>query len=240
MVGYLSYIPEAALSEMLLKKVREKAAHCTEEEWKYYVFHALPEVEDWLRSQKLLHLASWDITKTGALKGLERFRKEQEEALLLLIADEKMSPLHYLKPEIMPGALLLKPVSQADAEKTVGAFVDAFLQKFYSDAPGMLFCAETREGRIQIPYAQILYFEAREKKVFVRTGKEEYGFYSSLNLLQKELPEYFVQCHRSFLVNMRHVQKMDKANGQLLTEQFVPVPYSRSYRRRVEAYWNER
>ena len=240
MVRYLSYVPEVILSELLLKKIREKAAYCTEEDWKYYLFYSVEDIKAWAEQQNLVHLISWDLSGIGAVDMLESFRKEQKDPMLLVIADEKMSPQVYLKPSVMPSSLLLKPVSREEIDRVIDEFVDSFLQKFYGDEADERFTVENREGRIQIPYAQIVYFEAREKKVFVRTGREEYGFYDSLGSLSRQLPSYFIQCHRSFIANMRQFKKMDKTRGLLLSGAGISVPYSRSFKRKVEAYWDGR
>ena len=87
---------------------------------------------------------------------------------------------------------------------------------------------ETREGKTFIPYSQIFYFEAREKKVFLRTLYKEYGFYSTIEELAKGLPDYFLRSHRSFIVNRNTVENM-KGNEVFLRQGFT-IPLSRSYK----------
>ena len=236
MVRYLSYVPEVILSELLLKKIREKAAYCTEEDWKYYLFYSVEDIKAWAEQQNLVHLISWDLSGIGAVDMLESFRKEQKDPMLLVIADEKMSPQVYLKPSVMPSSLLLKPVSREEIDRVIDEFVDSFLQKFYGDEADERFTVENREGRIQIPYAQIVYFEAREKKVFVRTGREEYGFYDTLDSLESRLKEEFLRCHRSFLVNKNKIAGVYLSQNRIALKDGFEVPLSRSYKPAVKEY----
>ena len=83
---------------------------------------------------------------------------------------------------------------------------------------------------MQIPFSQIYYFEARDKKLFVRTKNEEYAFYDTIESLARLLPEHFQRCHRSYIVNMEKIYRIVPSENYIeLTEQ-IGVPVSRSYK----------
>lgn len=58
-------------------------------------------------------------------------------------------------------------------------------------------------------YEEIQYLEARDKKIILHVNKYEISFYSSLQKLEKILPDYFIRCHRSYIVNFMFIQKAD-------------------------------
>ena len=72
------------------------------------------------------------------------------------------------------------------------------------------------EERRYFHYTQILYLEAREKKLILHSGQEELSFYGSLREMEKVLPEYFVRCHRSYIVNFMHISRLDLSQDNLL------------------------
>jgi len=92
------------------------------------------------------------------------------------------------------------------------------------------------EGKQYIPLNQIYYVEAREKKIFIRTKQEEYGFYDTIENMEKKLPENFLRCHRSYIVNMSKVTAVKVSQSLIEVQDNLQVPLSRSYKRAVKEY----
>lgn len=216
--------------------VRKRAAIYTEEKWDYLFFGTVTEAEKFLEQEPVLELISWDITMKGAPEALERLRSVHREAFLLIIADTAIAPTVYLKPRIAPGALLLKPVERTNTEEVIQDIFEVFIKQF-EEGISDTFLVETREGKQYIPIRQIDYFEAKEKKIFIRTKSSEYGFYGTLEMLQEELPDGFLRCHRSYIVNMKRVKALLSAQNLLQMTDQVVVPYSRSYKKTLKEYW---
>ena len=85
---------------------------------------------------------------------------------------------------------------------------------------------KNREGiHFRIAFEQIYYLEAREKKVFIRTRQEEFGVGETMEKLAEQLPENFVRCHRSFVVNAEHITQIRLSESLLYLgkELFVPI-----------------
>lgn len=69
------------------------------------------------------------------------------------------------------------------------------------------------EGEIiRIPYDKISFFESNARKVTLSevSGKSKYNFMAKLDEIQTRLPESFLRCHQSYLVNMCHISRLDK------------------------------
>lgn len=82
----------------------------------------------------------------------------------------------------------------------------------------------------------IYYIEAREKKIFIRTKQEEYGFYDTIENMEKKLPENFLRCHRSYIVNMSKVTAVKLSQSLIEIQNELQVPLSRSYKKTVKEY----
>ena len=75
----------------------------------------------------------------------------------------------------------------------------------------------------------IISYENRIKE-FIRTKKEEYGYYDTLDNLESVLPDNFVRCHRGFIVNLSKVSKYVGAETMLYLNDGAMIPVSRSYK----------
>jgi len=240
MIGYLAYLAIQTENDALLKEVRKKAAYYTDEKWDYYLFDSMENAAVQFLREPSIHLISWDVTSPGSLHFLEQVRREKKDPFLLIVADERVSPVTYLRPVIAPGALLLKPFNRDSLQKTMEELFEEFSSRFYKEDKQTFFTADSREGRLQIPTHQIDYFEAREKKIYLRADREEYGFYSTLEEVLGRLPEEFVQCHRSYVVNMKHVRKIDFGSGMAYLMHNIQIPVSRSRKKALKEHWDGR
>ena len=224
-------------NQILRRTARQYAQRYSEDDWEFYLFESVTRMEEVLTRHPLVNLLSWDLSLPGGLESLERWRPEQRDALLLLVVEASMSPAEYIKPGILPSALLIKPMREDTVQPALKGMLGALTQKLRKDTD-QPFLVETREGTQYIPYDRIRYFEAKEKKVFVRADQEEFGFYRTLDELEKTLPKPFVRCHRAFIVNMDWVESIQWSNGLLQLDGAVTLPLSRSYKEAVKEYGN--
>lgn len=179
---------------------------------------------------QLIHMLYYSFHKGQDLAGLRIFRKQYSGAMVMLVTDPSVSPLEYLRPGIAPDSLLLRPLSDEKLSAVNGEFMDSFLDLFEKKESESNFVVETREEKVFIPHSQIYYFEARDKKLFVRTRNEEYAFYDTIEALGNRLPGEFRRCHRSYIVNMQKIQRILAAENFLDLGNQIGVPISRSYR----------
>lgn len=183
-----------------------------------------------VEDEKLVHLLYYDFRKGQTLNGLRQFRKSYADAMVMLITDTEVSPLEYLRPGVTPDSLMLRPVDGGKLREINGEFLDSFFERFSDKHAESSFVVNTREEKVFIPYANIYYFEARDKKLFVRTKNEEYAFYDTIEALEERLPEGFRRCHRSYIVNTGKIRRIMSADNYVELGDRIGVPISRSYR----------
>lgn len=80
---------------------------------------------------------------------------------------------------------------------------------------------------IKVPYRDILYITSRNQYVEVITTNEHFMMNESLKNITNHLPLYFVQCHRTTIVNLDYVEKIIKPDVFLSDGTVLPV--SRKY-----------
>ena len=211
---------------------KDVIAGISEDYWKIEKISSLRKLQEYLLEKPLIHLLIYDICDRKSLEFLADIRKIYTHTLIMLLADASVSPMEYIRPDLRVSSLLLRPWVKAQAYDVLHSFFSEYMTSFEAAKRDGIdaFVIETREGRISIPYEQIYFFEAREKKIYVCVGKEEYGFYSSIEKISDVLPGYFVRCHRGFIVNTKKIRKIMLSQNIICLSDDFDVPLSRSYK----------
>jgi DNA-binding LytR/AlgR family response regulator len=81
----------------------------------------------------------------------------------------------------------------------------------------------------------IFFFESRGRKIALRTRAQEITFYSNFDALAAQLPNWFLRCHRGYIVNMKKMTGADFAENTLTLSDDSAIPISRTYRDAVRA-----
>jgi len=114
---------------------------------------------------------------------------------------------------------LHKPVENDMLERAVRKAEDNLLA--YQD---MAFCSDGSVFRVA--KREILYFESRYRKIVVHTEHSEFEFYATIRQMEEKAGQGFLQCHKSFLVNLSRITAL--TNGCFRMDDGRCVPISRS------------
>ena len=189
-------------------------------------------------AEKPVDLLYYEFRKGQAVEELRTFRRRYGETRVMLITDPSISPLEYLRPGIAPDSLMLRPLTGEQLDTVNAEFMDSFFERFNRKETESCFLVDTREEKIFIPFFHIYYFEARDKKLFLRTKNEEYAFYSTIESLEKQLPEQFRRCHRSYIVNLDKIVRIRPGESCIELNDQLGVPISRSYKSEFKGVWS--
>lgn len=180
--------------------------------------------------ERQVDLLYYEFQKGQSVDELRLFRQHYGSSLVMLIADPAVSPLEYLRPGVSPDSLLLRPLTADQLETVNTEFMDNFFARFHQEEDESCFVLDTREEKLFIPFSRIYYFEARDKKLFVRVKNQEYAFYDTIEALEKQLPDSFRRCHRSYIVNTSKIVRIQFAENYIELSNQTGVPVSRSYK----------
>lgn len=191
----------------------------------------LQEWTDWGKEQGMDALIC-DVGTSDAVEALEDAKRWNPQARVLPIAGEEIPPTAYVKPEILPFALVWRPLVQANIQGTLQSLLSSIYHGSIQLAK-QTFQVRSRQKIQYIPYPEIYYFESRDKRVYLRTRYNEIVFQNTMGQLEKELPNFFLRCHRSYIVNVAHILEVEPASGLLWLDAQICVPLSRGYRSSV-------
>lgn len=221
-----------------LKKIKSKLENLvpvlSDEKWHFYW---LSELEEFTKQVEKLNggdLLIVDITHPGALEALEQFRKTYTKGFLMLIASTDISPMSYMKPSIKAASLLLRPIDEENMQDVLKEFLIDFINQREAIDLSHTFKIEAKGEVHYIPYNDIYYFEARKRKLYLRTLNEEYQFLDTVDNLEKNLGEQFIRCHRSFIVNVRKIISIALVDNIITLTHDLVVPLSRGYKSNIK------
>ncbi len=163
----------------------------------------------------------------GRMSGLElaaKIRQQDNEIPILFVTgyDEYISQGY----EVAALHYLVKPL---DKQKFFEV-LDRVKRKGKQEVK-LLF--KTENGSLSLPLFKIWYVEARAHQCVLYTDGEEYMIGSSISEMEEYLGAHkeFIRCHRSYVVNLRHVSIIVKS--QLTMDDGRRLPVSRSMEKGV-------
>lgn len=77
----------------------------------------------------------------------------------------------------------------------------------------------------------ILYIESDNHTAHIYMEGQHLVAYEKLSSLKERLPETFIQCHKSFLVNLRHIKSLE--SDRICLKSGQPIPVSKSQKAAV-------
>ena len=168
--------------------------------------------------KKQIHLLILDIetgNKTGMELAQELRSRNDERSILFITGHEKYLSVGY---EVRPVQFLLKPINWEKLKKAV--LTDWRLHH----SPQTLILKKGRQT-VRIPFHTVLYVEAMENhRVKIGQSDGDEVFQSGLLELQQLLPaDRFLRCHKSYLINLDHVKRMDKTAFIMDNEYRIPI-----------------
>lgn len=229
MISVLLYSHEKRELSVFSRLGREIVGRLSDDDWDFLSYDDKRLVLDLLKSNPIIDMSCVDITVENGVEMAEMLRQCNNGMYIILLTDASVSPVLYIRPTIMAGSLLMRPLSAEKIKKVFTEAVSEYLKKF-NEGKDDLFVIENRDGRQLIPYGKITFFESREKKIYVSAGSKEYSFYDTLDNLEQKLPEGFLRCHRSFIVARSGIDRIVLSQGTIILKDGCRLPLSRSYR----------
>lgn len=88
------------------------AAKCSDEQWHFEVSADANRICSAIESSINLDMACIDVTAKDGIDFAEKIHGLFSGCIIVLISDETVSPIKYIKPSIHASALLLRPISE--------------------------------------------------------------------------------------------------------------------------------
>lgn len=102
---------------------------------------------------------------------------------------------------------LIKPVSRESITRTLTRIEKRL--KLATAISNDIICVQKKHELYFIHRDEIIYIEKELRKSVVHTAARKYETSESLGSLEAKLPHYFFRCHKSFIVNINKIEKIN-------------------------------
>ena len=165
-----------------------------------------------------------DVQMKG-MDGMETARKlraDQFRGILIFIT--VLKEMVFQSFEVQAYDYLVKPVDEKQFEKTMERLY-ASMQNTGEDS---LLVQKGYEGRI-ILKDEIVFCEVIDRKIYLNLASGEVvDYYERIENLETKLDSHFFRCHRSYLINLKHLKGYKNGTACMDNGREIPVSRLRS------------
>lgn len=94
------------------------------------------------------------------------------------------------------------------------------------DVRDKFYVVQTKKSAYKLNVKDILYFASNKRKIKVVTENQTFEFYEKLDVIEEELPTYYIRIHLRYLVNLNHVTSIEH-NVLKIGDKSLPISRSR-------------
>lgn len=116
---------------------------------------------------------------------------------------------------------LLKPISFTRFEKSALKAQERFSTN--NDSQNSYFFVKSSGQQHKVNFNDILFIESIKDYVNIKTENQEYIVLDTLKSLENQLPENFARVHKSFIINIDKIEKMDVKNVSINADIEIPI-----------------
>ena len=156
------------------------------------------------------------------MDGMETARKLRADKFRgFLVFITVLKEMVFQSFEVQAYDYLVKPVDKKQFEKTMERLY-ASMQNASEDS---LLVQKGYEGRI-IPKDEIVFCEVIDRKIYLNLASGDVvDYYERIENLEAKLDKHFYRCHRSYLINLKHLKGYK--NGTACMDNGKKIPVSR-------------
>ena len=176
------------------------------------------------------------------IEALEYIRKNEADLIFLDIQMSELSGINFMKivgdklKYILTTAYseyalegyehnvidyLLKPISFDRFQKSALKAQERFPTN--ETSANSYFFVKSSGQQHKINFDEILYVESIKDYVNIKTDNQEYIVLDTLKSLENQLPENFARVHKSFILNLDKIEKIDVRNVFLNSGKEIPI-----------------
>ena len=160
-----------------------------------------------------------------------KIRAEWRVLFVIFVLENPADVSAVARPSIQVSGILFAPPEQTGLFKTIWEVYREYMRVYQSDQSR--FVVKNGAENVFVNTGDICFFEAKAKKIALKTLSQEISFYSNFDSVMEQLPDGFIRCHKGFVVNSHHVRSVNWRDMVLDMSDGSTLPVSRSYKQSV-------
>ncbi len=199
-------------------------------------------VLDYIESNEEPSVYLLDIELSALINGIDMARlireKDDDSYIIFITSHEEFAIMTY-KYKLHVMDYIVKPLNQQDIRNCLQTILESEInkknmQKINNQENNIL---NIKSGCQQhmIDIRDIIYFEVIKNKIIIHTEKGQISFFSTMKEIKDKLfsmkIDRFVVSHKSYLVNMKKIESVEKSD--ITMSNGYRCPLSRNYRKEI-------
>lgn len=182
----------------------------------------------------LLDIELLDYSGTELAEKIRRIEMYKMTPIIFVTSDSKLELEAFRNTQCY--RFITKPFKSEEVKDVLRTVIQHGVQKSITEDKLLL---KQKGYTISIYQKDVLYFEARNRKLLAMTRYEEIEISKhTLTGLLEVLNKDFFRCHKGFIINSNWIHSVDKSNQLIiLKENRGTVPYGDMYRGRLAGEW---
>lgn len=192
-----------------------------------HIIHRFYDGVEFIRSRELYNIVFLDI-RLGEMDGMDaaRFlRIVNKDAQLIFVTHMAQFAIRGYEVDAMD--FIIKPIDQFSIDRVLEKAI-----KRINDSTNVTLALKTSDGIVSISTNSIYFVEVYDHDLIYHTDQGDYKVRGRLGEVRQKLDErHFIQCNRSYLVNMRHIRRVCSDYVEVNN---VRVQISKSHQKEIE------
>lgn len=180
-------------------------------------------------------IASFGKMAEAYIEFVKLLRQEKKNIFIVFILDKKADVSACVRPSVRPAGILFIPLEQLRVYQTIREIYIENLRILEREEQPV-FTIKNGADYFTINTGDISFFEAQGKKIALKTRGQEILFYSNFNTILEQLPDWFLRCHKGFVVNTKEILKANFTEMTLTLRDKCTIPISRTYKDEIKAF----
>lgn len=154
----------------------------------------------------------------------ELYQNDQNTAVIYLADSVQNWNEEILLHDVNLAGFMTKPIN----EKILNGYIEK-VRNNKQQATLLSVCVKGKQRHLRAE--DILYIESDNHTAHIYMEGQHLVAYEKLSCLKERLPETFIQCHKSYLVNLRHIKSLE--SDRICLKSGTPIPVSKSQKASV-------
>lgn len=191
---------------LIVEHMKKMLTDILEEEYKIYEYTNPHEFEKQFEEKigeeldiLIIDIVFFDITGIDIVK---RIQNKNKKVKIIYISGH----MEYVEKifETNPKYFLIKPITKEKLEKAINKSIN----EIGDNSKIKEIILGNDKKMIKILLKEVLYFESNKRIIIIHNTYNKSKIYMKLSELEEKLPENFIRCHQSYIINLRNVDRI--------------------------------
>jgi len=179
-------------------------------------------------------VVSFTKPETEYLELVKELRLKYESIFIIFIVDHMVDITSCVRPSVRPSGVLFVPLEKNLIYQTMKEiYVECMRVSGRKEQPA--FTIKSGSEYFSVNTGDISFFEAQGKKIAIKTKGQEILFYSNFETILEQLPDWFIRCHKGYVVNTKLITQANFTEMMLKLKDQSYIPISRTYRNEIRS-----